>query len=348
MWPAGRRPGCSATASGASASASSAWAASAQAVARRAKAFGLQIHYHNRRRSRRDRGGAGGDLLGKPRPDAGAHGHRLGQLPAHAGDLSPAVGAPAEADEADAYIVNTARGEVIDENALIRMLEAGDSPAPASTCSSTSRRSIRSCSSSPRPARWCCCRIWARRRSRAASTWARRSSSTSRPSWTATSRRTACCHGRQRQPARTPADRRCGRARKIDRPQIVIADRDGRRDREGGALALRRRDRRARRDQPEDRRAAAVAPSDVVENGREPGDEISLEDARRSNPAAQVGDTIADRCRRSNSAASPRSPPSRSSCRRCARPSATASIRNTRTASARSSTASSSASNTAT
>ena len=69
-----------------------------QAVARRARAFGLQIHYHNRRRvSRRDRGGAAGDLLGEPRPDAGAHGHRLDQLPAHAGDLSSAVGAPPEA-----------------------------------------------------------------------------------------------------------------------------------------------------------------------------------------------------------------------------------------------------------
>jgi hypothetical protein len=42
-----------------------------------------------------DRGRAGGDLLGKPRPDAGAHGHHLDQLPAHAGDLPSAVGAPA-------------------------------------------------------------------------------------------------------------------------------------------------------------------------------------------------------------------------------------------------------------
>src|SRR5690606_37268404 len=37
---------------------------------------------------------------------------------------------------------------------------------------------------------WCCCPIWARPPSRAASTWARRSSSTSRPSWTAIPRRT--------------------------------------------------------------------------------------------------------------------------------------------------------------
>src|SRR3954452_6006700 len=38
----------------------------------------------------------------------------------------------------------------------------------------------------------CCCPIWGRPRSKGASTWARRSSSTSRPSSTATRRRTAC------------------------------------------------------------------------------------------------------------------------------------------------------------
>ena len=69
-----------------------------QAVARRASAFGLQIHYHNRRRvPAEDRGGAAGDLLGEPRPDARPHGHHLDQLPAHAGDLPPALGAPAQA-----------------------------------------------------------------------------------------------------------------------------------------------------------------------------------------------------------------------------------------------------------
>ena len=81
-----------------------------QAVARRARAFGLQIHYHNRRRvAPRDRGGARGDLLGKPRPDAGAHGHHLGQLPAHAGDLSPAVGAAAQAASGPRPISSTPR-----------------------------------------------------------------------------------------------------------------------------------------------------------------------------------------------------------------------------------------------
>src|SRR5260370_24736710 len=41
----------------------------------------------------------------------------------------------------------------------------------------------------------CCCRIWVRRRSTAASTWARRSSSTSRPSPTAIDLPTGCSKG---------------------------------------------------------------------------------------------------------------------------------------------------------
>ena len=147
-----------------------------QALARRAKAFGLSIHYHNRRRvPLRDRGGARGDLLGEPRPDARPHGHRLGQLPAHAGDLPPALGPPAEADEARGdHRQHGARRDHRRDRARAPDRERAPSPAPGSTSSSTSRRSIRGCSSSPAPARSCSCRIWARRRTRAGSTWARR------------------------------------------------------------------------------------------------------------------------------------------------------------------------------
>ena len=75
--------------------------------------------------------------------------------------------------------------------------------------------------------------------------------------------------GRQRQPARTAADRRRGRPREIDRPPHRH-HRHGGRDREGGALALRQRDRSPRRDQSEDRRAAPCAPHAGGRGGGEP------------------------------------------------------------------------------
>jgi len=98
-----------------------------QAVARRAKSFGLQIHYHNRHRAHRkveeeldatyweslDQMLARMDIVSVNCPHTPATFHllsarRLKLLQPHA------------------YIVNTARGEVIDENALTRMLEAGE------------------------------------------------------------------------------------------------------------------------------------------------------------------------------------------------------------------------------
>ena len=118
--------------------------------------------------------------------------------------------------------------------------------------------------------------------------------------------------GRQRQPARTVADRRRGRPREVDRPQHRD-HRHGGRDRQGGALALRRRDRRPRRDQSQDRRAAAVAPhAGGRDASRTPSNQISLDDARRSAiPPRRSATPSPTRCRRSNTAASPRSRPSR-------------------------------------
>ncbi len=98
-----------------------------QAVARRARAFGLQIHYHNRRRvSRRieeeldatyweslDQMLARMDILSINCPHTPATYHLLSARRLKL--MRP-----------EAYIVNTARGEVIDENALIRLIDAGD------------------------------------------------------------------------------------------------------------------------------------------------------------------------------------------------------------------------------
>ncbi len=100
-------------------------------------------------------------------------------------------------------------------------------------------------------------------------------------------------YGRQRQQAGNPADRRCGRAREIDRP----LDRHrlhGGRAAKGRALALWPGDRGPRRDQSAQRRGALLAPAArrrLVEND---ATQISIEDARKRNPAAQAGDWISE------------------------------------------------------
>jgi glyoxylate reductase len=97
-----------------------------QAVAQRAKAFGLQIHYHNRRRVAQeieqeleatyweslDQMLSRMDIVSINCPHTPATYHLLSARRLKL--LKPS-----------AYIVNTARGEVIDENELARMIEAG-------------------------------------------------------------------------------------------------------------------------------------------------------------------------------------------------------------------------------
>ena len=98
-----------------------------QAVARRAKAFGLQIHYHNRK------------AVPKPMEEEleATYWDSLDQMLARMDIVSvncphtPATYHLLSARrlklmKPTAYIVNTARGEVIDENALARMLEANE------------------------------------------------------------------------------------------------------------------------------------------------------------------------------------------------------------------------------
>ncbi len=97
-----------------------------QAVARRAKAFGLQIHYHNRRRvsalveqeleatywESLDQMLSRMDIISVNCPHTPATYHLLSAR--RLALLKPS-----------AFVVNTARGEVIDEAALARMLEKG-------------------------------------------------------------------------------------------------------------------------------------------------------------------------------------------------------------------------------
>ena len=98
-----------------------------QAVARRAKAFGLQIHYHNRRRvapeiekaleatywDSLDQMLARMDIISINCPHTPATYHLLSAR--RLALMKPS-----------AYIVNTARGGVIDEDMLVKLLEAGD------------------------------------------------------------------------------------------------------------------------------------------------------------------------------------------------------------------------------
>ena len=98
-----------------------------QAVARRARAFGLQIHYHNRRR-----------VAPRIEEELGAtYWESLDQMLARMDILSincPHTPATYHLMSArrlklvrpQAYIVTTPRGEVIDESALARMLAAGE------------------------------------------------------------------------------------------------------------------------------------------------------------------------------------------------------------------------------
>jgi glyoxylate reductase len=98
-----------------------------QAVARRAKAFGLQIHYHNRRR-----------VAPRIEEEIGAtYWESLDQMLMRMDIIS--VNCPhtpatyhllsarrLKVIRREAYVVNTARGEVIDENALARLIETDE------------------------------------------------------------------------------------------------------------------------------------------------------------------------------------------------------------------------------
>src|SRR5258706_3195920 len=98
-----------------------------QAVARRAHAFGLQIHYHNRR-----------PVAPRIADELGAtYWESLDQMLARMDIISgncphtPATFHLLSARRlnlisTEAYIVNTARGEVIDEDTLVKLIEAGE------------------------------------------------------------------------------------------------------------------------------------------------------------------------------------------------------------------------------
>ncbi len=160
-----------------------------QAVARRARAFGLQIHYHNRKpvhaNIERELEATYWESLDQMLMRMDIVSVNCPHTPATYHLLSARR---LKLMKPTAYIVNTARGEVIDENTLARMLEAGQLSGagldvfehePAVNPKLLKLANVVLLPHMARP------------RSKAAWTWARRSSSTSRPSPTATSRPTA-------------------------------------------------------------------------------------------------------------------------------------------------------------
>ena len=98
-----------------------------QAVARRAKAFGLQVHYHNRRRLHLD---TEAELEATYWESLDQMLARVDILSIHCphtpGTFHLLNARRLKLMKPSAYIINTARGEIVDENALTRMLRSGE------------------------------------------------------------------------------------------------------------------------------------------------------------------------------------------------------------------------------
>jgi glyoxylate reductase len=98
-----------------------------QAVARRAAAFGMQVHYHNRKRLRSETEEALGATYWESLDQMVARMDVISVNCPHTPSTFHLMNARRlKLMKPDAVIVNTSRGEVIDQNALTRMLRAGD------------------------------------------------------------------------------------------------------------------------------------------------------------------------------------------------------------------------------
>ncbi len=98
-----------------------------QAVAKRAAAFGLQVHYHNRKRLHLD---TEAELQATYWESFDQMLARVDILSIHCphtpGTFHLLNARRLKLMKKGAYVINTARGEIVDENALTRMLRAGE------------------------------------------------------------------------------------------------------------------------------------------------------------------------------------------------------------------------------
>lgn len=98
-----------------------------QAVAHRAKAFGLQIHYHNRRRLHLDTEASLEATYWESFDQMLARVDILSiHCPHTPGTFHLLNARRLKLMKPSAFVINTARGEIVDENALTRMLRAGE------------------------------------------------------------------------------------------------------------------------------------------------------------------------------------------------------------------------------
>ncbi len=98
-----------------------------QAVARRAKAFGLQVHYHNRRRLHLDTEAALEATYWESLDQMLARVDILSiHCPHTPGTFHLLNARRLKLMKPTSFIINTARGEIVDENALTRMLRSGE------------------------------------------------------------------------------------------------------------------------------------------------------------------------------------------------------------------------------
>jgi glyoxylate reductase len=98
-----------------------------RAIARRARTFGLTVHYHNRRRLHPDNEAELGAQWWESLDQMLARVDILSVNVPHTPSTFHLMNARLlKLMKPSAYVVNTARGEVIDENALTRMLRAGE------------------------------------------------------------------------------------------------------------------------------------------------------------------------------------------------------------------------------
>ena len=144
-----------------------------RAIARRARTFGLDIHYHNRRRLHPDIEAELGATWWESLDQMLARIDILSrQRAAHALDLPLLNARRLKLMKPDRlHRQHRPRRGDRRERADPRCCAPARSPAPASTSTSTATTSTRACATCPTS---CCCRTWAPRPSRAGSRWARR------------------------------------------------------------------------------------------------------------------------------------------------------------------------------